>query len=88
LTLEEEVMRGWLCAYVWAFGPEPGIDALTECYFYGNLSFGSLLECFSVRAHTQSVIQHSHSVTPTQLKLMLKLITGQKRCISKAKNQY
>lgn len=24
-----------------AFGPEPGIDALTECDFYGNLSFGS-----------------------------------------------
>lgn len=63
-----------------AFGPEPGIDALTESYFYGNLSFGCpSLEFFSMRAHTQSVVQHSHSVTPTPLKLVLKLIIGQKK---------
>ncbi len=37
-----------------AFGPDPGIDALTECYFYGNLSFGS--EFVSMRAHTHSLL--------------------------------
>lgn len=42
---------------------------------------------FLLNAHTQSVVQHSHSVTPTQLKLILKLIIGQKRCTFSGKNK-